>query len=79
MKTLSVGELKSKFSKILEDVKKGEEIAISFGKKKEKIAVIVPLNKYKKRNRRKLGLLEKKASYNISKDFSISDEDLIKS
>ena len=48
MKTLQVGELKSNFSKILEEVKHGEEIAISFGRKKETIAVIIPFSKYKK-------------------------------
>lgn len=77
MKTFQVGELKSKFSKIIEDLKHGEEIVISFGKKKEKIAVIIPFSKYIKKNKRKLGLLEKKASYKIVSDFKISDEELI--
>jgi len=77
MKTFQVGELKSKFSKIIEDLKNGEEIVISFGKKKEKIAVIIPFSKYIKKHKRKLGLLEKKASYKIVSDFKISDEELI--
>ena len=38
MKTLQVGEFKSHFSEVIENIKKGEEVAISFGKKKEKIA-----------------------------------------
>jgi len=77
MKILQVGELKSKFSKILEDVKKGEEIGISYGKKKETIAVIIPFAKYKKNNKRKLGILEKKASFKIKGDFKISDEEFL--
>lgn len=32
MKTLQVGELKSKFSQIIKEIKNGEEITISFGK-----------------------------------------------
>ncbi len=79
MKNLQVGEFKSKFSKVLEDIKKGEEITISFGKKKEKIAVIVPYSKYKKTIHRKLGILENKASFDLKEDFSISDDDLIHS
>lgn len=79
MKNMQVGEFKSKFSKVLEDVKKGEEITISFGKKKEKIAVIIPYSKYKKNIRRKLGILENKASYKIKEKFSITDEELIQS
>jgi antitoxin (DNA-binding transcriptional repressor) of toxin-antitoxin stability system len=77
MKYLQVGEFKSKFSKVLEDLKKGEEITISFGKKREKIAVIIPYSKYKKNSVRKLGMLEKKASFKIKEDFSISDEELL--
>lgn len=77
MKTLQVGELKAKFSKVLEYLKNGEEITISFGKKKEKIAVIVPYSKYKKGINRKLGILKNKASFKIHKDFKISDEELL--
>lgn len=79
MKIFQVGEFKSKFSKILEEVKLGQEIAISFGKKKEKIAVIIPFSKYKKKNKRKLGILEKRASFKIIGDFSITDESLLDS
>ncbi len=38
METLKVGELKSKFSQILQRVKADEEIIISFGKKEKKTA-----------------------------------------
>jgi len=79
MKNLQVGEFKSKFSKVLEDIKKGREITISFGKKKEKIAVIIPYSKYKKSINRKLGILENKASFKIKENFSISDEELFNS
>jgi len=79
MKTLPVGEFKSKFSEVLENVKKGDEIAISFGKKKEKIAVIIPYKKYKKSIHRTLGILEHKASYKLSSSFSITDEEFLNS
>ncbi len=42
MKTITVGELKRNFSAVLEWVQSGEEVAISFGKKKEIVASIVP-------------------------------------
>ena len=78
MKTLNVGELKANFSQVLEDVKKGEKIAISFGKKKEKLAVIVPYQTYARKTR-KLGLCEKKATYKIHKNFKLSEEELLNS
>ena len=77
MKTLQVGELKKYFSKVLDDVRNGEEVGISFGKKHELVAVLVPISKYKKKNKRKLGLLKDKASFEISKDFKISDEEFL--
>ena len=79
MKILQVGELKTKFSKVIEDVKSGEEITISYGKKHEKIAVIIPYDKYKSKTLRKLDILAGKATFNITDDFSISDETLLNS
>jgi antitoxin (DNA-binding transcriptional repressor) of toxin-antitoxin stability system len=79
MKTLPVAEFKSHFSEIIENIKKGEEVAISFGKKKEKIAVLVPYSKYIKKTTRKLGLLENKASFLITPDFKMTDSDFLNS
>jgi len=79
MKTFAVGELKANFSKILDEVKNGEEITVSFGKAHKKVAVIIPYEQYKSRTTRKLGILEKKASCHIEKDFSISDDALLDS
>ncbi len=78
MKTLPVGELKSHFSEILESVKNGEEIVISYGKKREKIAVIIPYAKYSKKTKRNLGILEKKARFKLSTDFEITDNEFLK-
>lgn len=79
MKTLAVGELKKHFSEVIDNVRDGEEIGISFGKKHELVAVIVPANKYYKKNKRKLGLLKDKATFEIKDDFKISDEELFTS
>ena len=79
MKTLPVGEFKSHFSEIIEDIKHGEEVAISFGKKKETIAVLVPYSKYIKKSIRKLGLLKDNASFQLSEDFKISDDEFLNS
>ena len=79
METLKVGELKSKFSHILQRVQAGEEIIISFGKKEKKIAVLVPYDKYVSDSTRPLGLLKGKAKCIIGDDFQISDEELLAS
>lgn len=79
METLKVGELKSKFSHILQRVQAGEEIIISFGKNGKKIAVLVPYDKYLSNSPRPLGILKGKAKCRISEDFHISDEELLAS
>jgi antitoxin (DNA-binding transcriptional repressor) of toxin-antitoxin stability system len=77
MKTLTVGELKTHFSEVLGLIRKGEEITLSFGKKKEKVAVILPYDHYKPKAERQLGLLKGKAVCIIKDDFEISDEEMV--
>ena len=76
MKTLPVGELKTHFSEILNDVKSGEEIIITYGKKKENIAVIVPYTMYKKKNKITMGLLRDK-KYRIKKNYPMTEKELL--
>lgn len=76
MKTLPVGELKTHFSEILDAVKSGEEIIVTYGKKKENIAVIIPYNSYKKKNKITLGLLSNK-KMKILDSFSMTEEELL--
>lgn len=49
MTILSVGELKPRFSDVLKDVRDGREVVISYGRKKEKVAVIIPYRKSRRR------------------------------
>ena len=75
MKTFAVGEFKSNFSEIIERVRSGEEIIISYGKKKENVAVIIPYAAYKSKKIR-LGLLQNK-SLKIHDDFEMDEEELL--
>ena len=79
MEVISVGEFKTRFSEILEQVKKGQEIVISFGKQRKKVAVLIPYSRFKGRPERKLGLLKGRASYCIHDDFKLSDEEILAS
>lgn len=76
MKALAVGEFKSRFSEVLEDVKQGEEFVVCFGRKKEKVAVLIPYDKYVQKPV-VLGVLEGKATYRIKDDFEMTDEELL--
>jgi prevent-host-death family protein len=79
MKTLPLAEVKTNFSSLLKEVQAGSVIAVSYGKKRETIAVIVPYKEYKRSKKRKLGSLKGKMKVIFEKDFSITDADLIKS
>ncbi|MBC7961628.1 MAG: type II toxin-antitoxin system Phd/YefM family antitoxin [Steroidobacteraceae bacterium] len=77
MQTMTVGHFKSHFSQVLDFVQHGEDVVISYGKKKEKIAVLVPYDRYEGKPQRILGLLAGKASFSISSDFKVSDDELL--
>lgn len=76
MRTVNVGDLKTHFSQILKDVENGEKIIIAFGKQSKKLAVIVPFQQYFGQ-KRKIGLLAKRGKVKFSKEWAMTDEELI--
>jgi prevent-host-death family protein len=77
MKSLTVGEFKARFSAILKEVQAGHPIAITYGKKRATVAVLLPYDQYMQSTQRKLGVLQDKASYHMHDDFKIADEDFL--
>jgi len=61
----------------LKEVELGNEIGIAFGRKKETIAVIVPIDEYRRIKTRKLGTLEGKVKIEFKDDWKMTDEELI--
>jgi len=79
MKTMAVGELKARFSEVLEEVRRGHSVAVGFGKQKKKVAVLIPYEEYQKTTKRRLGVMESRGTYRVRKDFKMSDEELLSS
>ena len=79
MTQLTVGQFKAKFSEVVQKLLQGEEIVVSYGKKKEKIGVIIPYDSYKKKRKIKLGLLEGKASVSFARDFKMTTDEFLSS
>jgi antitoxin (DNA-binding transcriptional repressor) of toxin-antitoxin stability system len=77
MKTYPVAEAKTHFSALLKDVEKGEEIAISYGRKKEMVAMLVPFAARQTKKTRGLGSLQGKATVKFAKDWYMTTEELI--
>ncbi len=79
MQTLTIGELKARFSEVLGRLRQGQEIVISYGKKREKVAVLIPYSHYSTKPERKLGLLKGQGHCVIHEDFKLSDEEMLTS
>jgi prevent-host-death family protein len=79
MQTFTIGELKARFSEVLGQVRQGKEIVISYGKKREKVAVLLPYSHYRAKPERELGLLKDRGHYVIHEDFKVSDEEMLTS
>lgn len=75
MKIITVGEFKSNLAQIIEKILKGEEYVVSYGRKKKKIFKVIPYNESKPK--RKLGILEGKATVKISKDWKMTGEEFL--
>jgi hypothetical protein len=78
MKTMSVGEFKTHFSEVIEQLKAGEEIAVTYGKKKEVVGYFLPETSAKQ-SKIKLGILEGKAEAIFAADFKMTDDEFLAS
>jgi hypothetical protein len=79
MRTLMVDELKKDFAGVMKFIAQGEDVALRYGNRKRNIAVLIPFEKYTASHKRKLGLLESKASFSIKEDFKMTDEEFLTS
>ncbi len=78
MKTLSVGQLKADFSAVVDDLKQGKEVAITYGRKKTPLATIIPQSKLAKPDYSiKLGDLQAKGIKMKMHNFEMTDEELL--
>lgn len=79
MDTMTVGEFKAKFSEVVKALEMGHEVAITYGKKRKKIAVVSAYTKKEVKKPRKLGILKGKATIKIMPDFKMTDEEFLAS
>lgn len=77
MHTYTTAELKAHFSDVISEVREGETVIVTYGRRKEKVAAIVPYEQLNVRAPRPLGVLEESAGYRAVDDFEMSDEELL--
>ncbi len=80
MKTLSVAKLKAQFSSVVNDLRHGQEIVITYGRNKEPIATIIPQSKLTKPDYSiELGDLRKKGWTYSEHNWEMTDEEFLNS
>jgi len=78
MRTLTIGEFKARFSDVLTAVQAGESVIVCYGRKKRRVAALVPYADFAAgAGKRPLGLLKGKGGFSLAKDFAMSDEELL--
>ena len=76
MKTMTVGEFKTHFSEVLEEVKAGNTIEVTYGKKKDVAGYFSPKND-KPKAKRVLGILEGKGTAEFAPNFKMTLEEFL--
>ncbi len=79
MTQLPIAQAKTAFSEVIRQVEAGDEVVITRGPKKEAVAAIIPIEKYRAKKERKLGTLEGKMSVIFHDDWSMTDEEFLAS
>ncbi|MDR3036855.1 MAG: type II toxin-antitoxin system Phd/YefM family antitoxin [Coriobacteriales bacterium] len=79
MTSYQVAEAKSKFSALLKEVEQGNEVMITRGKRHEPVAVMAPVDQWKRSKKRRLGTLEHWGAFTFADDWHMSDEELLES
>jgi len=74
---MTVGEFKTHFSEVVAYVKAGEQIAVTYGKKKELLGYFQPNNPVNQLPKRKLGILQGKASAVFMDDWEMTEEEFL--
>jgi len=78
MRTLTIGEFKAHFSEVLTAVQAGESVIVCYGRKKQRVAALVPYAEFAAgAGKRPLGLLKSKGSFTLTDDFALSDEEFL--
>lgn len=78
MRTLSIGEFKAQLSDVLTAVQAGESVVVCYGRKMERVAVLVPYAEFAANaGKRPLGLLKGRASFSVMDDFKLTDDEFL--
>jgi antitoxin (DNA-binding transcriptional repressor) of toxin-antitoxin stability system len=78
MKSMTVGEFKSRFSAVLETVRRGGSVTVCYGRQRRPMAVLVPARPPRRGAGRRLGILAATARAEFVGEWAVSDGDLLR-
>jgi prevent-host-death family protein len=78
MTAMPLAEIKTHLSSVIKQVEAGREIVVSYGRRRDPVAVLVPYREWTCKRPRRLGSLQGKMSVSFAKDFSMTDEELVR-
>ena len=80
MKTMTTADFKANFTSVVDELKHGNKVIITYGRKKEPLATIIPQSQLKKPNYSvELGDLKSQNWTYTLKDFEMTEEEFINS
>jgi antitoxin (DNA-binding transcriptional repressor) of toxin-antitoxin stability system len=80
MKTMTAAEFKANFSSVVDELKHGNKVVITYGRKKVPLATIIPQSQLNKPNYSvKIGDLKTQGWTYTLNDFEMTEEELINS
>lgn len=79
-KKLTVAEFKAQFSTVVDELKQGREVQVTYGRNRRPLATMVPSSKHAKPDHSiRLGDLQKKGWTYSLHDFEMTDEEFLDS
>jgi len=75
--TLPIAEAKAQFADVIRSVEQGAEVVITRGARRQPVAAIVPIDRWRESTRRRLGTVAHWGPIRFGDDWAISDEELL--
>jgi len=75
--TLPIAEAKAQFADLIRTVEQGDEVVITRGVRRQRVAAIVPIDRWRESKKRRLGAVAHWGPIRFGDDWAISDDDLV--
>jgi prevent-host-death family protein len=75
--TLPIADAKARFSQVVREAERGNDVVITRGPGREPVAVVIPIQRYREPGGLKLGMGAHLGPVSFSDNWSMTDQDLL--